>query len=189
MPKRLPAAPKWVVALLYGVPFGIVTGVYSAAIMTNLTMAGRVYVGVVAGMLVGALFGFLLTRLTSSQHQSMGAAVQDVPAELQAAALLAGLRGPAPTNPMVRRAALRVAQDRLQANERRRWFTTVAFTGLILLYVTLALTSSPWWWIGVAFFTGLLTVHLTSRRRLRRRIALLSDDPLADGTSHPRSRL
>lgn len=48
---------------------------------------------------------------------------------------------------------------------RSLWFGPVVFGVMIVLALVLALTSTPWWWFGVAFFVGFLLFSVITTPR------------------------
>ncbi|MCS6562348.1 MULTISPECIES: hypothetical protein [Curtobacterium] len=48
---------------------------------------------------------------------------------------------------------------------RSLWFGPVVFGVMIVLALWLALTSTPWWWFGVAFFVGFLLFSVITTPR------------------------
>lgn len=48
---------------------------------------------------------------------------------------------------------------------RNLWFGPVVFGVMIVLAFWLALTSTPWWWFGVAFFVGFLLFSVITTPR------------------------
>lgn len=48
---------------------------------------------------------------------------------------------------------------------RNLWFGPVVFGVMIVLALWLALTSTPWWWFGVAFFVGFLLFSVITTPR------------------------
>ena len=178
MLKRLSTAPRWVLALVTGVPFAVVMSVYAAMTLTNLTVAGRVYVGVVVGIVGGAFFGFFMGWFTERRRNDVPVrAVDEVPDALRPVVMRSAWRDPAPADPFVRHAALRVVEDSRELNHRRWRSTAVIFTCFSLFHLALALTSSRWYWLGFALFAGLLALHLAWPRRIDQRIAILSRGP------------
>jgi hypothetical protein len=74
-----------------------------------------------------------------------------------------------PADPLVREATARLLSYRYDQAQRQRWFATVTFTLALGLETVLALTDSPWWWVGSAVFLALLGYQQRELRRLRRR--------------------
>lgn len=48
---------------------------------------------------------------------------------------------------------------------RSRWFGPVVFGVMVVLAIWLALTGTPWWWFGVAFFVGFLLFSVITTPR------------------------
>jgi hypothetical protein len=71
-----------------------------------------------------------------------------------------------------------VQRDRLH---RQRWWAPLVWVALLAVGAWLAVTSSPWWWVGEAIFAALLVHQLWLLEHLQRRIELLQGDD-ADGS-------
>ena len=157
-----------------GLSFGLIMGGYTLARGSNLITA------LVGGLLGGLVFGVLMGPLLRAQFDRQRQAVGVLDERVRRPAGRASLWGPAPEDPEVRAAALRVAEHGLAEQERRSVWTRVLLVLFLALEVWQAIVSSPWFWIPAAFFAALLASSLLLPRRLRRRIALLrADEPQA----------
>ena len=174
MEAYLIAAPVWVRSVVLGVFFGVAMAVVPFG--GGGDWAGRGVVGVV-GVVGGIFFGFFMDRFIKRDLGASDAELRDLPIAQRRAAMRAAWRGPAPTDPAVRAAALHNAENTRDVTDRRWRLTTmvfVVFVVFLVVYTVMALTRSPWWWLAFAMFAGLLALHLTSRRRVERRIGVLS---------------
>lgn len=125
--------------------------------------------GAISGLIFGALMGTFAHRMYHRQREAVGA----VPADVERAASRASWRGPVPEDPEVRAVALRLIHHQLAEARRRRTFHLVVSTMFVALYVVVAVTRSPWWWLAVAVFAVLLAMTLLVPRRLHRRAEML----------------
>jgi hypothetical protein len=164
--------PTWVVWILTGAAFGVAMSVCLPFVLHG-DWVFRVITGVVLGALGGVLFGFLMSRIFTRDIAAARAVLDELPVEQRTAAIRAAARGPAPADPVIRRAALRQAENSRDSINRWWRFNTAVYGGGTVLYAALALTVSWWWWFLFALFASLLVVTLTSRRRVDRRIAVL----------------
>jgi hypothetical protein len=163
---RLLNAPWWVLALVTGVPFGLVMGVFVAVRDGDPLLAA--YMGAVAGTFFGLAMGVVLAR----QNRRARAALTVAPGQ-ELAVLRAAGKGPAPADPAVREAALRLVIDQRRQLARWRIPSLVLFGAFAVLDAVVAITGNPWLWLGVALFVGLAALPLVTARRVERRIAVL----------------
>ena len=162
--------PRWVLVLFHGVPFGTAMGAFTKADRESWTSA------VVGGLIMGLVFG-LATGFRAYKRQSeMQAAEGGLPTVKETAAYRASTRGPAPEDPEVRSAALRIATQDL-AGFRRPGVTFVIVTLALIWSSVGSLTASPWYLVSVAVFGFALLGQWYRPRRIRRRIELLSHAP------------
>jgi hypothetical protein len=163
-------SPWWVFALLNGVLFGgfetidhLATGRHS--VLSSLLA------GVLGGVFFGLFMGFFSSRRGSRLRRDVG----DVPVENQRAVARAAVRGPVPSDPAMRSAALRLATFQAVESRRQLFRSMTAFAGFAAITVLLAVVDGPLWLIGTAFFVGVALWVASVPKRLERRMILLRD--------------
>lgn len=161
-------APRWGLGVVHGVLFGAVMAV------VGLLRDETAPEALARGVFSGTVFGLLMAASSYRQDRRLREAVDGLPPRQQQVALRAVARGPVPDEPEVRAAALRLAERQLAANRRFRTVNVVLFGGLLMVAASLAVTGSPWWWLGVALWSAALAGQVWTGRRLEQRVALLS---------------
>lgn len=160
--------PWWVPALVTGGPFA--TGLAVLLIVRG----SAVLTAVMGGVLSGAVFGVAMASWMVARMRTEAAAVGPLAVADHRAVERAATRGPAPADRDVREAAARLTEHRLDQLERqRRWSLPLLAVGAVL-YAAGALLSSPWWWLSAAFFAAMVVLWVLQPRRLRRRLAVLT---------------
>ncbi|MGY1856036.1 hypothetical protein [Modestobacter sp. SYSU DS0290] len=91
----------------------------------------------------------------------------------------AARRGPVPADPRVRGAAVRLLDGRLTAATHLPGVTLAVLVLVGGYTVVLALTGTPWWWLGTAVVLGAAVSWYREPARLRRRRAELTGDSSA----------
>ena len=124
----------------------------------------------VAGVIFGLIMGPISRRIGNGYLEAMG----NVPVSRQREVRRAATRGPVPTDPELRRAALSVIRYRIDSFRKMRW-AVVMWLFLIALSLGLTVTDSRWWALAVLLFAGFLSMHLWTPRRLRSRESLMAD--------------
>jgi hypothetical protein len=139
------------------------------------------------GLLVGASAGLLFAvAMALVSAEAMAAARSDLSGltrAQQGEAIRAISRGSAPEDPAVRKAALRrVVHTRRLVERRWRWHT-LFLIGWAVIAAGQAIARPRFGWITLVAVVVLLVLHLTSRRRLGRRIDVLAagDPPEVSG--------
>ena len=158
-------------AVIIGLPFGIMMGIYTK-IDGPTSWLGAVLGGLVGGIFFGAVMAFSIDK----RRRAMRAAVGDLPTGEAKAARRAADRGPIPTDPEIRAAAVRIATqqlDLLRPVLRRRFI--VAMVLLLTFSVVGAVIESPWYLLYALVPALVLTSQWYLPRRIRRRIRLLSE--------------
>lgn len=162
-------APWWALACLQGGFFGLLMfGVGLVAFRstsTSLTFA----------LVAGVKFGLILGPVTARANRRFVAAQGAIPREREREARRAVMRGPAPSDPAVREAALRLVNHQLHVMRRQRWH--LLLFGVGATYVASALLNPSWLTIlGALFFALAAVLQLTLSRRLRKRRRVLTGD-------------
>jgi len=167
----------WVRALILGVVFGVVMGLFAAH-----RHGYDVVDGLITGIFSGVLFGLFMSRATRRQQvareQRTAAFTGGLTPERRTVAVRASRRGPVPDDPAIRAAAAGLARDQLGQSISHRSKNLTIFGVIGLLELVMALTSSSWYWLAVLMFAALIVAQLRQPQALRRRLALLN--PTAD---------
>ena len=161
-------APRWVLALVAGIPFGL-----SQALSTRFVEDTSWTYALVAGAVAGLFFGAFLSVVLHRMNRQVREAVGELPETQLKHATRASWRGPVPEDATTREAAHRLLVSQLgQARRQRVWVVPlVVFMGALTVY--LAGTDSPWWWPALALWAVLAIGHLWWPVRLQRRVRLL----------------
>lgn len=152
--------------MLYGVPFGFLMGLSAA------------HQGLITGIFTGAAFGLAMNWLTQRQQaareQRTAAFTAGLPLQDRTLALRASRRGPIPDDPATRAAAAALTRYQLERTTSQRTKNLVGLGAFALLELAQALTSSPWFWLGVLLFAALIVAQLREPQTLHRRLAQLN---------------
>ncbi|WP_432939678.1 hypothetical protein ACQPXM_29965 [Kribbella sp. CA-253562] len=153
--------------MLFGVPFGIAIFVVTKA--SGDTIPAALGFGAASGLLVGATVALGSRKPRGEMRQVLEA----LPAADWAAARTATWRGPVPTHPEVRAAALQLVDLRLDRLKRfRKWVVAVFGFNLVIAVVNIAIGN--WWSVLAALaWVGVLVDQWHAPRRLQRRRQLL----------------
>lgn len=166
----LVSAPGWLYAVVTGMLFGI------PMIFVFGIGDGRTVFAIAYGVVSGILFGAGMAFATRKQRHEARVATASVPEANRSAAHRAVWRGPAPADPTIRAAALRLAEQQLRSTLRSRTAGVIIFTlGLGLAIANLF--REPDWhdFLMPPLFALLLLGHWYWPKRLRSRIALLQE--------------
>ncbi len=157
----------WLVrVLLYGVPFGVFMGVFT-------TDRGHVASGWVSSIVAGVLFGLVMGSAHRRQQLAREQRTAGLTTQNRTLAVRASRCGPIPGDPATRAAAAALTRDLLEQITSQRGKNLAVFGAFILLALVQALTSSPWFWLGVLVFAAAVVVQLREPRKLHRRLAQL----------------
>lgn len=167
MRARLMLAPRWVLALYYGVFFGVFMGLFTG-IRDSSALGG------VAGGLVGGLFfSAFMTPFTTRMRERMRVQMGGLSPERLRAAQKPSWRGPTPSDPAVRADALVIAHETLRQAERFRSVGVGLFGVFLALQIVLVATGtySAAWTIPV--FLTLVALYARWPGHMKKRVALL----------------
>ncbi len=164
----------WVQAVIFGVQFGVVTGLFAAHRGHGSSVADGLITGSIGGVVFGLAMGWGTRRQQVAREQRTAAFTAGLTAERRMLAVRASRRGPVPDDPAIRAAAAGLTEDRLEQSISQRSKNLAIFGVIGLLELASALTSSPWYWVAALIFTALFVAQLRQPRTLRRRLALLS---------------
>ncbi|WP_143465714.1 hypothetical protein [Kribbella sp. ALI-6-A] len=164
-------APRWVVGLGGGLLVATVVAVVFRLDNSTRSWTATVLTGVVFGVLLG---GGLVLSVTTQRGELREAAGELPPAQLSAA-YRAAVWGEIPSDPVVRAAAARVAQRRLEALRPRILVAIIAIA--MTVGAVLHALADNYGLAGVLAVAGLgWIVEFFQPARLRRRIELLSTE-------------
>ncbi len=164
----------WVRVLVFGVPFGVVMGLFAAHRGHGSGGADGLINGTVSGVLFGLFLAWVTRRQQIAREQRTTAFTGGLTPERRAVAVRASRRGPAPDDAAIRVVAAALTRDQLEQSISQRSKNFTIFGAVGLLELVMALTSSPWWWLAVLLFAALIVAQLRQPQTLRRRLALLS---------------
>ena len=164
-------APRWVLVLVNGGLFAAFWIVWSHVVQERAWTES-----LITALLTGAVFGAFMGPYTHRLNEGLRAAVGTLTREVRRA----GWRGPAPADPEVRAAALRLVDHQQGEWQRRRTLNLTLFCVMTVLYAALAVTWSPWFWLASGFFAGMLVFSLAMDRWMSRRRQVLRGEPARD---------
>lgn len=160
--------------MLYGVPFGVLMGLFAAYRRHGSNVVAGLIVGIISGVLFGVLMTAVTRRQQAARDQRTAAFTAGLTAQSRKSAMRASRRGPVPGDPATRAAAAALTRDRLEQSISQRRRSLTGFSVLALLQLVQALTSSPWFWLGVLLFATSIVAQLREPRKLRRRLSRLT---------------
>jgi membrane protein YdbS with pleckstrin-like domain len=166
--ERFQSAPWWVLSLTMGCFFGAWMTVFG-----YLEHPGNWMRAAVIGLIDGVFFGAVMGPLQVRRRRRMVAAIGNMPARDLRVASRAVMRGPVPTDPEIRQAAQWLATNQLKESSRFRWLGLILLVFVTMVSVAIALTSSPWWWLGAVAMFSMFAFFLLMPIHLKRRIEML----------------
>lgn len=172
-------APWWALSIYFGVVFAVWMAILWP-IMSHENSSGGVGGATVAAIVGGILFGAIMGPITARQFRELNSVIGPLSNSAYRSARRAAVRGPVPSDPEIRRAAMALAirgSDRLRRRGRWTYGTLAIIEAIIAVsYAYRAVTSSAWYW-GQATLFALLTAAmlypLWLRGQFERRIELL----------------
>ena len=167
--QRLLTAPRWVIGLVTGIPFGVIMGAETGLRHGRWTDA--LIEGAIAGVFYGAVMALFMHRRFGRYREAMG----DVPRRNVRRAAREARKGRVPEDPEARRAASRILDLQLTELRRQRRWAPAFFLLIAALSAFLAVADTPWWWVTVPCWLVLLAMYLVLPQRLERRLDLLRD--------------
>ena len=172
MRKWMLNAPRWVLALVTGVPFGLWMVLFGR-FFQDVSWTQALVSGGIAGVFFGAAMGVYLHRLYRRTREAVGDLSN---AEIKRAGR-ASVRGPVPADAEIRAAAHGLAISNFDLLRRQRVWALPFLALMLGAGIFLTVTEGAGWWIPIAFcaILGAVTVYLP--RHLRRRIELLQATP------------
>jgi hypothetical protein len=161
-------APWWKLSLVMGAllaPFFTVM----FRLGRDMGWAAAVPTGLLTAAICGPILGYMAWK---QAHESISGA-GSLPEDHLARAERAARRGAVPQEDELRQAALGIVEHRLLMLHATRVRALVSTASLLVVAVLLAVSHSPWWWMGVGFGLALLAFVLWTPAHLERRAQLL----------------
>ncbi|WP_062985614.1 hypothetical protein [Nocardia anaemiae] len=171
-------APWWALSLYFGVVFAIWMAVLWP-IVNHEYSSGEIGGGAVAAVVGGIIFGAVMGPVTARQFRQLNSVIGPLSNSAYRLAKRAAIRGPVPSDPEIRRAALAIASRGSARLKRGKWtYGTLSIIEAILAvsYAYQAITSSAWYWGQATLFavlSGVMLYPLWLSGQLERRIELL----------------
>ncbi|WP_112237919.1 hypothetical protein [Kribbella monticola] len=170
MRNRLISLPTWALFLVTAVLWTAV--LFAVGLIEGGHWQDALLPAAPVGVVVGLGTALALKHRWRMEHQALG----PIAATDRRTAMRAAQKGPAPADPEVRAAALRLAQRQLQ--EVRRRYPLLAIAGAVYTTADLvgAFVFSNWFLLVPAVLVVPMAISLARHpKRLRARIALLSE--------------
>lgn len=159
--------------MLYGVPFGVLMGLFGAYRHGHDAVDGLV-TGIFSGVLFGLAMSWLTARQQAARDRRTAPFTAGLTAQGRTLAMRASHRGPVPDDPAIRAAAAALARDQLEQTTSQRGRNLAGLAAFTVLELVQALTSSPWFWLAVLLFAGFFVALLRQPRALHRRLSRLN---------------
>ncbi|ONI73980.1 hypothetical protein BWI15_11355 [Kribbella sp. ALI-6-A] len=174
----LNTAPRWILCLLYGLPFGAIMSI--GILWDHWSDPLEI---ILFGLVAGLLYGALVTFATEKPRREVRALIGEVPRDEWSTVFRAARRGPAPADPELRAAALRLNRHDA-AKARLGVWMTLPFVVLMIAAVVFKPDGRPQWSVLAVLAVVGVGYQWMSSRRLDRRAELLTvaDDRPADRT-------
>jgi hypothetical protein len=176
---RLMLQPFWIRALWYGIPFGIVFGLYNS-VHEHSRMAGAV----VSMLIAGIGFGLAMAYQGRSMHTAMTEAVAGLDKSRSAEAIAAVTAGGVPGDLAVRSSAMRLGvaylsgktDAQLNRAERQTWILLVLLVAGTAYLVTISTSRyEATFYVTLALLCAVnLPLGVLRTRRVRRNVAHLA---------------
>lgn len=160
----------WIPGVMGGVLFGVVMGAFTKHDGSSWTAAG------IGALVAGVPFGLAMAWWSARWQRGMKDAEGDLPDDRVRLAHHAAMGGPMPEDEEIRSAALRIASRHLaDYTGRSRWLFIIVPALVLIGSVAGAVSESPWGLLGALVPAAILYARWYWPRRLRRRIAALSE--------------
>ncbi|TDU83396.1 hypothetical protein EV138_5860 [Kribbella voronezhensis] len=170
MRNRLISLPTWALFPVTAVPWTAV--LFAVGLIDGGSWREALLPAATVGVIVGLGTAMALKYRWRTEQHALG----PIPAEDRRTAMRAARKGPAPADPEVRAAALRLAQRQLQ--EVRRRYPLLAIAGAVYAAADLigVFVYSHWYLLIPAVLVVPMAISLArTPKQLRARIALLSE--------------
>jgi ABC-type multidrug transport system fused ATPase/permease subunit len=165
---RLISMPNWALFLVTGLPW------VAVFFVIDLIFGDSLLPALVPAAILGVVLGVGTTAALKFGDRLEKRAFGDVSTEVRREATRAVRTGPVPADPETRAVALRLAQQHLRYVRRLRPVLAVN-AALALIVGVVGAFSSSWLVLAFVFAVPLLAQLVLTPRRLRDRIALLSE--------------
>jgi Flp pilus assembly protein TadB len=162
-------APRWALALVNGLFFGLAMGL-GTGLRDHDWSEGLVVAA--CGLVI---YGPFVAVFQHRQFARYRAAAGDVPQADIRRAVREARRGRAPEDPHVRAAAYRVVTDQAEQLSRQRWWAFPFFGLLLAFLAVVAIHGTPLAWLAVLALAVVLVIQLLMPGRLRRRAEVLRE--------------
>jgi hypothetical protein len=174
----LNTAPRWILWLLYGVPFGAVMSIGTAWDDWSDPLETILF-----GLVVGLPYGVFATFATEHPRREVLALIGEVPRDELSTVFRAARRGPVPADPELRAASLRLNRHDAARARLGAW-TTLPFAVLMIAAAVFKPDGRPVWSVLAVLVLAGVGYQWISSRRLDQRAELLTvdDDRSADRT-------
>jgi hypothetical protein len=170
MRERLLSLPGWVLFLATAVAW--VAALFAVGLISADDPLWAIESAAVVGVPLGAGTTLALKFGERAERRALG----DLPPESRQAAIRAARKGPAPADPGVRAAALRLAEQGLQRSRRPVSVLVIGTGALVVADIALAVLYSEWILLLAAPVTAMIPISvLLTRKRLRARVRMLSE--------------
>jgi hypothetical protein len=165
----LNTAPRWVLCLIYGLPFGAIMAI--GILADNSSGALEI---IAFGLVAGLVFGAGMTFVTGKQRGEVRTVIGEIPADRVRGVYRAAWTGPVPSEPELHAAALRLARyDSAQA-----WRGLILPVPFALLFAAAAIFKDenrlPYAGVAIFLLAGIVYQVITTIR-LKRRVELLAE--------------
>lgn len=163
--------PRWLTAVLTGVPFGVALGLW-------VKLDGGSWLGAGFIALSGIPFGLCMASWSANWKHDLDAAEGDLPPAQLQEARRAATRGPVPADPAVRKAAIRIAAAQLPPVRQRRLMVLAG--GVMVVCAAGAAADGSLWALSYGLSAVvMLYSHGYWPRQIHQRVRQLTSDPAA----------
>jgi hypothetical protein len=168
MQKFLLSAPSWLIAVLFGGLFAL-----TSVIVGVIDDAPWRFV-VIMALIGAAILGPLVALVTRNQRREQLRVLEELPDEEWTQVRRAVWKGPVPSDPRTRTAALELAQKFFGRAHRFRWLVFIIFgLNLVLAIVEVVMGGSRWYILSSIGWVIVICSQWYNLRRLKQRIELL----------------
>lgn len=163
-------APRWVLSLLHGLPFGFVL---ATAILWDRQASAQQIIGL--GLVSGLVYGVGVAFAGEKERREARTVIGEVSPDRLRAVCRASRRGPVPADPEVRASSLRLAGHDA-AKAQRGLILTIPFGLLLTVAAITKAGESPVFIVLAVLFAVGLGYQLFATRQLKHRAQLLGAD-------------
>lgn len=160
-------APRWVLSLLHGLPFGFVL---ATAILWDRQASAQQIIGL--GLVSGLVYGVGVAFAGEKERREVRTVIGDASPDRLRTVCRASRRGPVPADPEVRASSLRLARHDA-AKAQRGLILAIPFGLLLTVAAVTKINESPVLILVAALFPVTLAYQVFATRRLKQRVELL----------------